>query len=130
MPRLLVTAMVASGLLVASALLQPGFAAQPAQTQESSIGPVLADPEGMTLYTFDKDTADTSACTEKCAENWPPLIAGDADQSEGDYTVVTRPDGTKQWAFKGKPLYKWSKDAAPGDTTGEGVNNVWHAARP
>jgi len=43
---------------------------------------------------------------------------------------VTRPDGSKQWAFKGKPLYKWSKDEEPGDTTGDGVNKVWHAARP
>ena len=43
---------------------------------------------------------------------------------------MTRDDGGKQWAYKGKPLYAWSKDAKPGDVTGDGVNNVWHIAAP
>jgi predicted lipoprotein with Yx(FWY)xxD motif len=47
----------------------------------------------------------------------------------GDYTVVTRDDGTRQWSYKGKPLYFWVKDRQPGDKTGEGVNNVWRTAR-
>jgi predicted lipoprotein with Yx(FWY)xxD motif len=48
----------------------------------------------------------------------------------GDWTVVTRDDGSKQWAYKNKPLYTWVKDSKPGDTTGEGFNNVWHVAKP
>ena len=55
--------------------------------------------------------------------------AADAKPS-GDWTVVTRKDGGKQWAYKGKPLYTFHKDAKPGDATGDGVNNVWHIAAP
>jgi predicted lipoprotein with Yx(FWY)xxD motif len=93
---------------------------------------VLTGPTGMTLYTFDKDTAGSgkSVCNGPCATNWPPLMAGDADKSSGDYSVITRDDGKKQWAFKGKPLYHWVKDAKPGDKTGDGVNKVWQVAKP
>jgi len=50
--------------------------------------------------------------------------------ASGDWTVVARDDGSKQWAYKGKPLYTWVKDAKPGDVTGDGVNNVWRIAQP
>jgi predicted lipoprotein with Yx(FWY)xxD motif len=69
-------------------------------------------------------------CNGPCATNWPPLFAMDNDGSAGDYSVITRDDGKKQWAFKGKPLYFWSKDQKAGDTTGDGFNNVWHVAKP
>jgi len=87
---------------------------------------------GMTLYTFDKDTAGSgkSVCNGQCATNWPPLMAADADAASGDYSLVTRDDGKKQWALKGKPLYYWIKDTKPGDTTGEGVMGAWHVAKP
>jgi predicted lipoprotein with Yx(FWY)xxD motif len=95
-------------------------------------GGVLANPAGMTLYVFDRDTADSgkSACNGPCVTNWPPLMAGDSAKPSGDYSIVTRDDGTKQWAYKGKPLYTWIKDQKPGDKTGDGVNNVWHIATP
>ena len=48
----------------------------------------------------------------------------------GDYSLVTRNDGSTQLAYKGKPLYYWAKDAKPGDRTGDGVNQAWHTARP
>ena len=104
------------------------FAAPPAKTVDG----VLANAAGMTLYTFDKDAAGSgkSACNGPCATNWPPLMAAADAKPEGDYTIVTRDDGGRQWAFKGKPLYLWVKDAKPGDKTGEGVNNVWRAAKP
>lgn len=91
----------------------------------------LVGPNGMTLYTFDKDPAGgaKSACSGPCATNWPPLKA-DASTSMGDYSVLTREDGSKQWAYKGKPLYYWVKDQKAGDRTGEGVGGVWHIARP
>ena len=91
---------------------------------------VLANPAGMTLYVFDKDAAGKSACNGECAVKWPPLVAAAGDQPSGDYGIVVRDDGTRQWAYKGKPLYTWFKDQKPGDTTGDGVNNVWHAAKP
>jgi predicted lipoprotein with Yx(FWY)xxD motif len=86
----------------------------------------------MTLYTFDKDTAGTgkSVCNGPCATNWPALIASDSDKSTGDFTIITRDDGKKQWAVKGKPLYYWIKDTKAGDRTGEGFNKVWQVAGP
>jgi predicted lipoprotein with Yx(FWY)xxD motif len=91
---------------------------------------VLTDSKGMTLYTFDKDaTPGKSACNGPCATNWPPLTATKA-KAMGDWTVVTRDDGTKQWAYKGKPLYRFAKDTKSGDMTGDGFNNgVWHTAK-
>ena len=93
---------------------------------------VLVGPNGMTLYVFDKDTAGSgkSVCNGQCATNWPPLMAADGDKDTGDYSVITRDDGKKQWALKGKPLYYWAKDAKPGDKSGDGVLNIWHTARP
>lgn len=95
-------------------------------------GGVLAGSNGMTLYTFDKDAAGSgkSVCNGPCATNWPPLFAGDGDTASGDYSIVNRDDGKKQWALKGKPLYFWVKDQKPGDMTGEGFNNVWRVAKP
>jgi predicted lipoprotein with Yx(FWY)xxD motif len=89
----------------------------------------LTDTKGMTLYTFERDSAGKSACNGPCAANWPPLVAGADAKASGDWTIVTRDDGTKQWAYKGKPLYMWSKDAKPGDKTGDGFNGVWHTAK-
>ena len=90
----------------------------------------LTNAAGMTLYTFDKDSAGKSACNGQCAANWPPLAAGAGDVGKGDWSIVTRDDGSKQWAYKGKPLYAWVKDQKPGDKTGDGVaNNAWHTAK-
>lgn len=93
-------------------------------------GGVLVGTGGMTLYTFDKDGGGKSACNGPCAENWPPLKAGATDQRAGDYAVITREDGSKQWAYKGKPLYYWAKDMKPGDVSGDGFKGVWHTAKP
>lgn len=104
------------------------MAATPAKVADG----VLVGPNGMTLYTFDKDVAGSgkSACTGPCTGNWPPLMAMESDQASGDYTIITRDDGKRQWAVKGKPLYYWSKDSMPGDKTGDGFNKVWQAAKP
>jgi predicted lipoprotein with Yx(FWY)xxD motif len=93
---------------------------------------VLAGPSGMTLYTFDRDApgAGRSLCNGPCAANWPPLTATADAAPSGDWTVVTRDDGTRQWAYRGRPVYYWSKDTSPGDRTGDGFNNVWRVARP
>ena len=93
---------------------------------------VLVGPNGMTLYTFDKDMAGSgkSTCNGPCATNWPPLMAAGSDTAAGDYSIITRDDGAKQWAVKGKPVYYWVKDSKPGDKTGDGVNKVWQTAKP
>jgi predicted lipoprotein with Yx(FWY)xxD motif len=97
----------------------------------SMVNGMYVGANGMTLYTFDKDTAGSgkSACNGPCATNWPPLFATDADRASGDWSIITRDGGKKQWAHRGKPLYFWVKDQKPGDRTGDGVNNVWHIAR-
>ncbi len=115
----------AAAVLVASTAI-----AAPAMTGQTAMGPVLTDSKGMTLYTFDKDAAGMSNCVDACALNWPPLTAAAGAMAEGDYTTIKRADGSMQWAYKGKPLYLWMKDAKPGDTTGEGFKDVWHAAKP
>ncbi len=101
----------------------------PSQVKTAADG-VLTNAESMTLYTFDKDVAGSgkSVCNGPCATNWPPLMAT-SDTASGDYSVVTRDDGKKQLAFKGKPLYTWIKDQKPGDKTGDGVNSVWRVAK-
>jgi predicted lipoprotein with Yx(FWY)xxD motif len=93
---------------------------------------VFVGANGMTLYTFDRDAMGSgkSACNGPCAANWPPLMASASDGGSGDWSIVTRDDGGRQWAYKGKPVYFWVKDAKAGDRTGDGVNNVWHLARP
>jgi predicted lipoprotein with Yx(FWY)xxD motif len=91
---------------------------------------VYATDKGMTLYTFDKDTTPgKSACTgDECAKAWPAAAAPADAKPVDDWTVITRDDGSKQWAFKGKPLYTFVKDQKMGDGTGDGVANVWHMA--
>jgi len=92
---------------------------------------MLHDAKGMTLYTFAKDAPGVSNCNDNCAKNWPPLMAAADAMPVGDWTIVTRADGTRQWAYKGMPLYGWIKDAKPGDMTGNGVGNgAWKTAVP
>jgi len=122
----LVFALLVSATLAASSAYAAGPAA-PAMVADG----VLTGSNGMTLYTFDKDADGKSMCNGPCATNWPPLYATDSDKASGDYSVITRDDGKKQWALKGKPLYYWSKDQKQGDKTGDGfLNNAWHVAKP
>ena len=116
--------------LLAALLCLPAFAF--AQAPVKTEGGVLTNAAGMTLYTFDKDEAGKgkSVCNGPCAANWPPLMAAADAKAAGDYSIITRDDGGRQWAFKGKPLYLWVKDAKPGDRTGDGFNKVWRVATP
>ncbi len=120
----LITALSSLALLVACA--------SPMSTPTRSSAGVLTNPDGMTLYVFDKDPADAgkSVCNGECAMKWPPLIAAANAKATGSYSIIKRDDGAQQWAYKGKPLYQWIKDQKPGDTTGDGVLNVWHTAKP
>jgi predicted lipoprotein with Yx(FWY)xxD motif len=100
-------------------------------TADTAIGKVIVNEKRMTLYTFDKDAGGKSMCNGPCAENWLPMMATASGQPWEDWTIVGRDDGTRMWAYKGKPLYTWKNDKAPGDTTGDGFNNgLWHVARP
>jgi predicted lipoprotein with Yx(FWY)xxD motif len=84
-------------------------------------------PDGKPLYTFTRDTTPgKSACNGGCATNWPPLAAAAGAANDGDWTVITRDDGAKQWAYKGKPLYTYKGDTAGGKATG--VGQAWPLA--
>lgn len=96
----------------------------------ADFGKILSDGKGMTLYTYAKDSVGTITCYGACAASWPPLLASSTPRLESGligsgFSLITRTDGTKQVAYKGMPLYRWDKDAVPGDTSGEGIGGVW-----
>ena len=99
-------------------------------------GPYLAGPNGLTLYVFKKDTGSTSSCYDECATAWPPLLLEDGetvtggDGVGGTFATTDRTDGTKQVTYDGAPLYYFQGDKAAGDTTGQGLNDVWFVAAP
>lgn len=99
--------------------------------KEAEVGgmKIFTDAKGMTLYTFDNDKGGKSTCYDKCATNWPPLKAPADAKAGSGWTVVDRTDGTKMWAYDGKPLYTFAKDKKAGDMTGEGMGGVWHVAK-
>ncbi|MER9074433.1 hypothetical protein NKH80_16705 [Mesorhizobium sp. M0904] len=105
------------------------FAAEAWKEAEVGGTKIYTDASGMTLYTYDKDEAGKSNCYDKCAANWPPLKADANAKAEGEWTMVDRTDGTRMWAYEGKPLYTFIKDKKAGDVTGEGVGGVWHIAK-
>lgn len=97
--------------------------------QERGHGWLMTDAKGMALYTFSADQEPgKSACNDRCAQMWPPLKAPEAVDGDGDWSTIVRQDGTHQWAFQDKPLYTYSRDRAPGDTNGDGVNDQWALA--
>jgi predicted lipoprotein with Yx(FWY)xxD motif len=96
----------------------------------TSLGPTLVNDAGMTLYTFGSDSIPgKSVCNAQCATNWLPVAAAADAKDMGDWTIITRDDNTKQWAYKGKPLYTFKNDAKAGDTNGNG-RGKWAVAKP
>ncbi|MFJ3924436.1 SCO0930 family lipoprotein [Streptomyces sp. NPDC090022] len=104
--------------------------------QNETLGQVLTDGAGFTLYRFDKDTAKPpkSNCDGDCAKAWPPVPAGDVQAAAGmDAALlgeVVRTDGSKQLTVAGWPAYRFAKDIAPGETKGQGVGGTWFALAP
>lgn len=101
----------------------------------ATLGQLLADGEGRTLYLFTKDSKDTATCYDKCAENWPPLLTTGAPKA-GDGAdaamlgTTTRTDGATQVTYNGWPLYYYAKDQKAGDTNGQDVGGVWYVVSP
>lgn len=98
-------------------------------------GDVLVDGEGMTLYLFEPDEQGESTCYDDCAESWPPLtvegepVAGDG-ADDALLGTTERDDGATQVTYDGWPLYHWAGDEEPGDTNGQGVQDVWWVVGP
>jgi predicted lipoprotein with Yx(FWY)xxD motif len=96
----------------------------------STLGDVLVDGDGRTLYAFTKDKGDQSACSGECATNWPALT-GSATAGTGVQAALLstamQANGDEQVTYGGRPLYYFAGDAKPGDTNGQGVGSVWFA---
>lgn len=98
---------------------------------ESSLGSILVDEEGRTLYAFAGDQGGEPTCYGDCAQAWPPLVAtGEvtvgAGLDESAFDTVARTDGSMQVRVGGThPLYHFAQDAAPGDTNGQGLFDAW-----
>ena len=114
---------VLAALAAVSMLSSTGALAQPVNVS----GGILVNGAGMTIYTFDKDVAGSgkSNCNGECARMWPPVPLT-VEWIESPYSIVTREDGSKQLAYKGRPLYLYAKDAKPGERKGDKLNGVWH----
>ncbi len=95
----------------------------------SELGDHLVDGAGNTLYLFKPDAQGESTCYDQCEANWPPLtgtVTAGSGVDAGLIGSVTRTDGSSQVTYNGWPLYLFANDAAPGDTNGQGVNDVWY----
>ena len=147
MARRLVLLSVAAALLLAAACGDgeaDGEDASPAASttgtvqvaKTGSLGDVLVDEDGMTLYLFTKDSDGASACAGDCATTWPPLRVSSGEATAGagldaaKLGTIERADGAPQVTFAGKPLYRYAPDKQAGDVTGQGVGGVWFAVRP
>jgi predicted lipoprotein with Yx(FWY)xxD motif len=105
---------------------------------KSSLGSILVDSTGRTLYLFKADVGAKSACSGACATAWPPLLVTAKPTAGGGLTAsklgtITRSDGTQQVTFNGHPLYRFITDTKPGQTTGQGVTAfgaAWFALTP
>ncbi len=118
------------GPIVAAATSVRGLDANGAPTLER------AELAGFSLYVFDNDVADTdgdgrgdSDCNGGCAQSWPPLFADAGARPVGNYSLIARDDGARQWALNGEPLYFFAGDSQAGDVNGDQVGGVWHLAR-
>lgn len=110
---------------------KPEAAGTPARVILTKHGPKLVDPNGMTLYVYERDTSgNKSSCDAKCTESWTPLAAPSDAKAIGDFTVITRSDGSKMWAYRYRPLYTSLADKAPGDVNGSATTMLWRVARP
>jgi predicted lipoprotein with Yx(FWY)xxD motif len=102
--------------------------------QNATLGSILTDGAGRTLYLFTKDSDNATVCYDGCATAWPPLLVGKVDVSlvgiGGTLNTIMRHDGNLQVTYNGKPLYYYAPDTTPGDTKGQGVGNVWYVIAP
>jgi predicted lipoprotein with Yx(FWY)xxD motif len=102
------------------------------KVSNSSLGPILTDQKGQTLYAFTHDKDGASSCTDQCIATWPALTVHTAGTAGNGATAALlgkaqRAQGASQATYNGWPLYYYVADAAPGDVNGEGVDNVWFA---
>lgn len=103
--------------------------------ENPTLGPLLTDGAGMTLYRFTRDEPGISNCTGECLAIWPPLLVEEGTPAAGEdvtgqIATIERDDGTLQVTYNDMPLYYFANDAAAGDTNGQGVGDVWYVVHP
>jgi predicted lipoprotein with Yx(FWY)xxD motif len=115
----------------AASVMPAGVTGQVHTATNPTLGKILVDSTGRTLYVFDKDTATTIACVDPCTGTWPPLTISGPLPTPAMSGLGTRkrPDGTTQVAYKNRPLYHYSGDTKAGDTNGDGVGGFWHVVK-
>ena len=119
----------ASLLLFSNAVIAATFNKQDPPFRQR--GDILVEIKGRGVYTYDGDkVANQSDCFAQCRLLWPPMYADDEAKPKGSFTILDRKDDAKrQWAFKGKPLYRWVSDVKRGDAGGDGIAGVWRLVR-
>ena len=123
-----VPAATAPGVTLQSVRLGKGYMVPGSNASQAVASTAYADANGKTLYTYDKDVGGKSMCVGECTAAWMPLAAPADAKTAGDWSVIVRDDGTKQWAHEGKLLYTSVKDKALGSSEGNNVDGLWHAA--
>jgi len=130
----IVVALIVAGFLISAVGSAMAMHHKVKIQNKDGIGKYFTDTEGKTLYWFKKDSPGKSACTGTCIEKWPiyyrEKVAAPKGMKSKDFRTITREDGKKQTTFRGYPLYYWVNDKKPGDTNGQGVNNVWFVINP
>jgi len=112
------TALLLTALLLSSTAFAQGV---------KKTGDVYTTDNGMTIYTFDKDAAGKSMCADACLKNWPAVTP--SGEVSGDWSAITRDDGSKQLAYKGKPVYTFAGDKKAGDRNGDGFKDMWRLVK-
>jgi predicted lipoprotein with Yx(FWY)xxD motif len=113
-----------------------GTAAAGLRAVDSTLGRIVTDAKGWTLYRFDRDTAKPAKtnCVDACATKWPPVPYADNLKLDGVVAAligkVQRPDGSWQVTINGWPVYRYAGDTKPGATSGQGVGGTWWAVTP
>jgi predicted lipoprotein with Yx(FWY)xxD motif len=102
----------------------------PATIQGQGMAAKLIDPKGHLLYTYDNDQRGAPTCYNACAASWLPVSAPRDAKPTGHWTVVTRHDGSKQWAYGGRPVYYWKNDVSGGSRAAVPISKYWHVAKP
>jgi predicted lipoprotein with Yx(FWY)xxD motif len=105
------------------------------ETAQGELGTFLTDGDGRTLYLFTEDAPGVSTCTDACLAAWPALLTEGAPVAGTGVDAallgsITRTDGGTQVTYAGWPLYLYAGDAAPGETVGQGVGDVWFVVSP
>jgi predicted lipoprotein with Yx(FWY)xxD motif len=116
----------------------PASGSATVSSRMTSLGQILVDGNGMTIYLFEKDTGTTSMCDSSCAKYWPPVTTTGAPKAGSGATAAMlgttkRADGTTQVTYNGHPLYLYAGDKNPGDVAGQGMNAfgaLWYVVSP